>query len=164
MALARRGEPVLERIGAMLQALAEPELRRGLGDRLSRQILRLIRSGIERGVDPYGQPWKPRTDGARPLQGLLNAFTASFTTEGMKVGTSKWYAGVHNKGARIRPVHAPYLQFRLPGGQWVKTRGPVILPKRQIIPSERQGFGPFWGPALRDTADSYFREFIRGSL
>ena len=43
------------------------------------------------------------------------------------------YAEAHEKGATIRPKRAPYLHFRLPGGQWVRTKGPITLPARPFM-------------------------------
>ncbi len=42
-------------------------------------------------------------------------------------------ARANEEGATIVPRRAVYLHFKLPGGQWVRTKGPVILPARPFM-------------------------------
>lgn len=43
------------------------------------------------------------------------------------------YARIHEEGGTIRPKRAVYLHFRLPGGQWVRTKGPAVIPARPFM-------------------------------
>ena len=43
------------------------------------------------------------------------------------------YAAIHEEGGTIRPKRAVYLHFCLPGGQWVRTKGPVVIPPRPFM-------------------------------
>jgi hypothetical protein len=129
---------------------------------MSRTMLRLIQNSIDTSTDCYGRSMPMRTDGAAPLQGLRNSFTASFSAAGPRVGTDKWYAKVHNRGWTIRPTTQQYLKFRLPNGAWVSART-VVIPRRQLVPTFKTGLGPVWGPALREDAEAIMGEYIKGT-
>ena len=162
MALNRAGNSDLGRLVKLLESIGDNSYRARLSQRMSRTMLRLVQNSIDTSTDCYGRQMLPRVDdGAAPLKGLRNSFMASFTVNGPRVGTDKWYAKVHNRGWRIEPQSAPYLKFRLPSGRWVSART-VIIPRRQLVPTFQTGLGPVWGPVLRDDADAIMREYLRG--
>lgn len=162
MALNRAIDPGLDRLIRIFESIGNPQLRAQLSQRMSRTALRLIRESIDTSTDCYGGKMPMRIDdGAQPLQGLRGAFTASFSADGMRIGTSKWYAIVHQRGMKIRTRQAPYLRFRLPSGKWVATEE-VTIPRRQLVPSASTGgLGPVWGTALRADADAVMAEYLR---
>jgi len=145
----------------MVESIGDERYRAQLAQRMSRTMLRLIQTSIDTSTDCYGRSMKPRVDdGAPPLQGQRNSFSASFTADGPRVGTDKWYAKIHNRGWKIEPKNSPFLRFRLPSGRWVSART-VIIPRRQIVPTFETGLGPVWGQALREDADAIMREYLR---
>lgn len=163
MALNLRGDHQLSRLIKMVESIGDPQSRAQLSQKMGREMLRLIDNSIQTSTDCYGHAMPPRVDdGAAPLQGLRGTFSAAFTAEGVKVGSSKWYAKVHNRGWRIKPKSAPYLRFRLPSGAWVSTHE-VTIPRRQMMPSQATGgLGSVWGPALMRVANEFMLDYTRG--
>lgn len=132
-----------------------------LAEKLGEEELRLIDHSLATSTDCYGKPMPPRVDdGAAPLQGLRGTFDASWGPNGVHVTSSKWYAGVHNAGAHIKAKTAPYLKFRLPGGQFVSTKE-VTIPRRQFAPTRTYGLGTIWGPALVRVAGDFMRDRLQ---
>lgn len=162
MALNLHRDNRLGRLIHIVESIGDAASRQQLSQKMGRRMIRLIDESITSSTDCYGSAMSPRTDGAAPLQGLRGTFTASFTGDGVKVGSSKWYAKVHNRGWKIKPKVFPYLKFRLPGGQWVSAHE-VTIPKRQMMPMQSTGgLGPIWGPALMEVADGFMRDYLRG--
>lgn len=144
-----------------LDRLATPELRARLAQKLGGVVIRLINEQIDRSVDPYGMPWKPRSDGAAPLKGLRGTFSARVVNGNPQVTSSKWYAVVHQRGWKIDAKSAPYLRFRLPNGQWVSKKT-VIIPRRQLVPTERDGLSRSWNEALMKATEQFYRDHLQG--
>lgn len=144
-----------------LERMATPSLMSRLSSKLGGDMIRLINDGIDRGVDPYGVAWPKRTDGATPLQGFKNTFTAQFSGDWIKVASSKWYAKVHQAGMKISAVNAPNLRFRLPNGAFV-SKPSVTIPQRKMIPVREEGLGPFWAPVLMRTTEQFMRDHLQG--
>lgn len=163
MALNRATDQRLGRLIKVVETIGDQTMQARLSTLLARKMLQLIDQSIATSTDCYGRPMPMRVDdGAAPLQGLRGTFTASFTGNGPRVGCSKWYAAVHNRGATIEAKTAPYLRFRLPSGRWVSERT-VIIPRRQLAPSQSTGgLGPVWGPALGDVTAEFMREYVQG--
>jgi phage gpG-like protein len=158
------GEFTLDRLVGAVQSVGGEESRSRLSQALGRTMLGLIRQQIDTGVDCYGDAMPPRKgDGALPLQGLRNAFTASYTSQGPVVGTSKWYAAVHQTGKVIKAVNKPMLRFRLPGGMWASAKE-VTIPRRQLVPSRERGLGPVWDTALKEAANRWVRDHLSRAL
>ena len=93
---------------------------------------------FEAGIDPEGHPWpislRVQFEGGKTLidSGLLrNSLTHEASDAGVAWGTNVIYAGVHQRGAVIRPVNAEALHFRL-GGEDVFTRE-VTIPRRAFL-------------------------------
>ncbi len=97
------------------------------------------------------------------------AHSGSFGTLGGSIGTkftpaafrgetgpAAIYGRIHELGGVIKPVHAQFLTFRLPDGQWVKTRR-VVMPARpymrpafeSMVPKIRKNFGNALRKALQ---------------
>lgn len=152
----------IEAFAKRLQKLATPDLRRELSQKLGGVMIRLINKQIDQGVDPYGMPWKKRiADGKTALQGLKNTFTASFSNGHIRVSSNKWYALVHQAGWVIAARNAPYLRFKIPGGGWMSKKT-VTIPRRQLIPTQREGLSESWNAALMTASDQFFRDRLQG--
>lgn len=158
------GDFTLERLIQAVRSVGGEEMRAQLSQKLGAKMLELINTQISTGVDCYGQAMPLRKgDGALPLQGLRNAFSASYTAQCPTVRTSKWYAFVHQTGMKIKPVNKPFLRFRVPGGGWASAKE-VTIPRRQLVPSRADGLGPVWAPALREAAFQWARDHIPRAL
>ena len=124
-------------------------------------LVELTLQRFERGRDPEGRPWAPwlpayaaitRSNGILRGRGTSGGLmgSISFRVEGagVRVGSNKKYAAVHQFGATIRPVNAPALAFFL-GSVRLGPRGGVhrdrhlVLAKKVVVPARPYlGFGP----------------------
>lgn len=161
MALNRISDPRWGRLVAAVRTIGSNAARVELSQKMGRTMLGLIREEIANQHDPYGNQWPSRTDGRPALLGLNGSFTASFTSDGPRVGTNKWYAKVHQRGWKINVKEALWLRFRLPGGQWASAKT-VTIPRRQLFPEKRTGgLGDTWADALTKTFNEFMREYLR---
>jgi hypothetical protein len=163
MALARAFDERLQRLIKAFETIGDPGTQSQLAQKMGRRMLQLIDHSIASSTDCYGHPMPPRIDdGAAPLQGLRGTFAATFTGNGVRVSSSKWYAKVHNRGWKITAKNGPNLKFRLPSGRFV-SKPSVTIPRRQMVPSQSTGgLGPIWGPALNEVMAAFMRDHMRG--
>lgn len=118
-----------------------------------------VHTRFERAVDPQGNPWKPLLPDYAAMKrgpgilresamrgGLMGSITFKANHESVEVGTNKIYAAVHQFGATIRPVHAPFLVFRLASG--VVHADSVTIPARPFL-----GIGPSDERAIFEVLD-----------
>ncbi len=52
---------------------------------------------------------------------------------GIKDTKARRYARIHEMGGVIRPKNKPYLMFKLPNGQWIRTKKVRIKRKRYFV-------------------------------
>lgn len=162
VALARAFDERMARLIKAVETIGAPESRQRLCTLLARKQLELIDVAISTSTDIFGNQMPSRIDdGAAPLQGLRGTFSASFDSDGTRIGCSKWYAKVHNVGWKIRAENGTNLKFRLPSGRWI-AKPSVTIPRRQFAPTRASGLGPIWGPALTKVVDDYMSEYLRG--
>ena len=103
---------------------------------------------FERGRDPQGSPWKPWSRGYAAITesrsilrgrsgsgGLMGSVTFKVEGRGVRVGSNKIYAGVHQFGATIVPKNKKALVFHL--GERLVFAKKVTIPARPYL-----GFGP----------------------
>jgi hypothetical protein len=160
MARGRSAFDAIQRAISKLERLGDTQAMADLAEKLGDEELRLIDQSLATSTDCYGKPMPPRVDdGAAPLQGLRGTFDASFDANGVRVTSSKWYAGVHNSGAHIAARNATYLKFRLPSGAFASKKE-VDIPKRQFAPTRTYGLGTIWGPALLRVMSTFMRERV----
>ena len=124
-------------------------------------LVELTLQRFERGRDPEGRPWAPwlpayaaitRSNGILRGRGssggLMGSINYRVEGAGVRVGSNKKYAAVHQFGATIRPVNAPALAFFL-GSVRLGPRGGVhrgrhlVLAKKVVVPARPYlGVGP----------------------
>ena len=69
---------------------------------------------------------------AGPVDRTGNQYTVA-------IGTNVKYAKIHEFGGIIRPRNKPFLAWKGPGGKYIFTQKPVVMPAR-----------PFFRPAIED--------------
>lgn len=107
-----------------------------------------VHTRFERAVDPQGVAWTPLLPDYAATKrgpgilresamrgGLMGSITFRASHESVEVGANKIYAAVHQFGATIVPVRAPFLVFGLAGG--VAHASSVTIPARPYL-----GIGP----------------------
>nr|WP_294547666.1 phage virion morphogenesis protein [uncultured Rhodopila sp.] len=126
---------------------------------------------FERGRDPQGQPWKPWSRGYAAITksnsilrgrggagGLMQSVTFAVDGRGVRVGSNKIYAGVHQFGATIVPVKAKALFFFVGGA------GGRVFPvhaKKVTIPARPYlGFGPADRAAVHEIVLAELRQAL----
>lgn len=172
------------RVSELVQRLTElgsKQFRLELNERLGAAAITLITLGFERGVDPYGKPWKPTIsrDGQtlRDRGRLQNSFTFSgVKAASFAVGTNAPFASVHQYGATIVAKNAKALRFQLPVAtrifkmrgkgrlktpevltRWVMVKK-VTIPQRQMVPENT--LGPIWMGMVAEEVEAAVLELM----
>lgn len=130
------------RIGELvrkLDAMASPQFREGLSQKLAEEAQRQYRADFAKGVDPYGAVWAK----GKKVSGKTLINTGYLRASGE-------IEQISAEGFRFR-VYAPYASF----AQYGTTRSP----QRMIVPSARYGLGA-WGAPFNRTAVAAIRGLL----
>ncbi len=74
----------------------------------------------------------------------------------LRAGKSSKYRRIHEFGGIIRPKNKPYLMFRLPDGQWIRTKKVRIRRKNYFRDGANSGYRK-----LRKTMPEHLRSQVR---
>ena len=137
-------------------------------------VMRAIGTGLiegthtrfEKAVDPDGTAWAPLNPAYEAIKkgpgilresamrgGLMGSITQRATHNTVEVGTNKIHGAVHQFGATIKPVNAPYLVFRLASG--IAHALSVTIPARPYL-----GIGAEDQLVILDTLEDAFDRAI----
>lgn len=121
--------------------------------------------GFRRQADPYGTAWKPNwSRGGKTLMDtgwLAGSFQSKVEGTTIKIGTSRPFADVHQKGMKIVPKRAKFLRFRVRWGG-VFTVKSVTIPSRKMVPSKEGGLPDTWRRGFTNIVRATMREVLRG--
>lgn len=100
----------------------------------------LIDLTFKRGVDPWGNAWRPlKQRNGQPLRDtgrLMASVTPRVSDQGVTIGTNLKYAAVHQFGATIRPKHKKLLRWVVDGMTFFAKK--VVIPRRAYLPLDQQ--------------------------
>lgn len=141
MALALRGDnDRLDHLITAVRSIHSATFWRGLLRDVSGAVNREITAGFWYGRDPNGRSWQPlKWRSGQPLmrtRALLRA-AQSRPVEALTmvaVSIDLVYAGVQQRGAKIRARNAKALRFRGPGGRFIFAKS-VTIPARPFLPT-----------------------------
>lgn len=124
-------------------------------------VLAQAKADASRRISPYGDPWpRARFDGAvRTLGSIPSSLAATVRGLSFRIGTSKPFAKIHQKGAVIRARPGSVMLFKV-GGAIV--RSPISrIPARPFLIKRSRGLGS-WGKPMQEAISGYFRKAISG--
>lgn len=128
-------------VTSVLQALrfdAEKKSRmlHDIGNELVEQTRLRFITQVSPGNVPWTRSFRASVQGGETLRdtgALMNSFSYRLKgADSVEMGTDIKYASTHQYGAHIRPVHGPFLTFRLPNGRFCKV-GSVDIPARPFM-------------------------------
>ena len=137
-----KGDSIAAGFRALRTLAHEPA---GMMRAIGAALVKTTQERFERGRDPQGSPWKPWTRAyaavttsrgiLRGSLALQHSITFKVEGSGVRVGSNRIYAGVHQFGATIVPKTRKALVFHL--GERVVFAKKVTIPARPYL-----GFGP----------------------
>lgn len=155
-----------------LKLIESPVFRVTLNRQLAEEARAQVVESFERGVDPYGRPWKRAGRGGQTLRDtgrLLSSIAPSWISHsGFRLSTNVKYAAIHNYGGIIKAKTAKGLRFQMRVGtviigvegqrlkrrralnRWIRVMQ-VKMPRRQFIPTGKR-LGNRWTRAFREVA------------
>jgi hypothetical protein len=152
-----RGDAMLavEEIGRLKETIRKlSDLPRRTAELAQEPLNRLLSQEYTRGVDPYGNPWKPVTATTLSRRKSNRSPLPLTDTRVMRSGTRVELRAGGRAGLVIK-TGAPYAYFHQVGFVVGRTR----VPPRRVLP--QYGLPAGWKIVLRDAARQAAREAVR---
>ena len=132
---------------------------------VSAEVNQQVTAGFWFSRDPYGKPWQPlKFGGGQPLmksKALLRAAQSRVVlpATAVLIQVDLVYAGVQQRGAKIRAKRAKALRFRA-GGRWVFAKS-VTIPARTFVPKEGD-LPPRWRDGIANVIGALVVAHLKG--
>lgn len=125
----------VDSLNRIIDNLSSEDIVKPLLDRLGRVMLTDTQMNFRQQQEPSGKKWKPTARGGQILSDtgrLKRSIRMQVDGDAVYIGTNLIYAATHQFGATIKPKHAKYLVFAIPGGGAVAAKQ-VEIPARPFI-------------------------------
>ena len=153
--------PDFREVRAFVATTRSAKFSRNLFVDIGSSLMSEVKQGFNRGVDPYGKPWRRSISGGRTLVksgDLIRSITSVASARGLRISTRLKYARIHNRGGVIR-ARRDFLKFRV-NGSFVQKRS-VTIPKRQYLIETGQPLSRSYKKAIRDATTKRLRRARR---
>lgn len=148
----RKADEYLKRLAIKFKDLS-PAMRE-----LGHEFSELSRLSFAESRSPNGQPWQPlRFRAGQPLLDtgkLRNSIASRAHKVSVEIGTSERYAGVHQRGATIRPKRGKFLVFTPRGFAHPIFARQVTIPARPFLPVNH--LPPEWERSMVEVLREHF--------